>query len=256
MPAAFAVAGRSAPGSITMPFPSKVSISGHPSGAGLDHPLQVERLHVRGGAAGQLLHLPFPDPHPGRAGDRGARRLHRAARRLDRGELPQPVGVLLLRQVQRRVQRVHVAPARRPVRDPRHRDLPEPRHQRPGPALLRPRARHAVLPGHVMPPFLAGSRQVQPVLEQPPQQPPAPHVQLFLQLTVLQPRRLLRRQPVRDPPEALPRLRERPVLAGHVPLHRAPSFPFWSSDNQERNEKEPFTHAPTRANRTQRQRPP
>ncbi len=33
--AAFAVAGRSAPGSITMPFPSKVSTSGHPSGAGL-----------------------------------------------------------------------------------------------------------------------------------------------------------------------------------------------------------------------------
>jgi hypothetical protein len=38
--------------------------------------------------------------------------------------------------------------------------------------------------------FLAGSCQVEPVLEQPPQQLPAPHVQLFLQLTVLQPRRL------------------------------------------------------------------
>ena len=32
--AAFAVAGRSAPASITMPLPSKVSTSGHPSGAG------------------------------------------------------------------------------------------------------------------------------------------------------------------------------------------------------------------------------
>ena len=33
--AAFAVAGRSAPGSITMPFPSKVSTSGQLSGTGL-----------------------------------------------------------------------------------------------------------------------------------------------------------------------------------------------------------------------------
>ena len=114
-----------------MPFPSKVSTSGQPPGAGLDDPVQVKRLHVGGGPAGQLLQLPFPDPHPGRAGDRGLRGLHRAARGLDGGELPQPVGVLLLRQVQRRVQKVHVAPSRRPVGDPRHRDLPEPRHQRP-----------------------------------------------------------------------------------------------------------------------------
>ena len=77
-----------------------------------DHPLQVERLHVRGGMAGQLLQLPFPDPHPGRAGNRGARRLDRAPRRLDRGQLAQPVGMLLFRQVQLRVQRVHVRPAR------------------------------------------------------------------------------------------------------------------------------------------------
>jgi hypothetical protein len=41
-----------------------------------------------------------------------------------RGEPAQPVGMLLLRQVQRRIQRVHVAPAWRPVGDPRHHDLP------------------------------------------------------------------------------------------------------------------------------------
>ena len=79
-----------------------------------------------------------------------------------------------------------------------------------------------------MPPLLAGSRQVQPVLEQLPQQPPAPHIQLFFQLTMLQPRRVLRRQPVLQLTEALPRLPERAVLAGHILLHRAPSFPFWS----------------------------
>ncbi len=84
----------------------------------LDHPLQVKRLHVRGAAAGQLFRLAFPDLHAGRAGDRGGRCLVRAARGLDGGELPEPVGVLFLRQVQRRVQRVHVRPARRPVGDP------------------------------------------------------------------------------------------------------------------------------------------
>ena len=47
-----------------------------------------------------------------------------------------------------------------------------------------------VLPGHVMPPLLGRSRRVQPVLEHPPQQLPAPHLQLFLQLSMLQPRRL------------------------------------------------------------------
>ena len=179
---------------------------------------------MRGAAAGQLLQLPFPDRHAGRAGDRGARRLDRAARRLDRGELPHPVRVLFLRQVQLRVQRVHVRPARHPVRDPRHRDLPELRHQRPGTAPFRARAHNAVRPGHVIPPFLAGSRQVQPVLEQPPQQLPAPHLQLVLQLAVLQPRRILRRQPLSQLREALPGLRERPVRPRHIPLHRAPSF--------------------------------
>src|ERR1035441_4029226 len=91
---------------------------------------------MRGSPAGHVLQLPFSYPHAGRAGDRGLRVLHRAACRLDGGEPPQPVGVLLLRQVQRRVRRVHIRPARRPVRDPRHADLPEPRHQRPGPAPL------------------------------------------------------------------------------------------------------------------------
>src|SRR5271166_7138456 len=80
-----------------------------------DHPLQVKRLHVGGAAAGKLLYLPFSYPHAGRAGDRGTCSLYRAARGLDRGEPAEPVGVLLLRQVQRRIQRVHVAPARRPV---------------------------------------------------------------------------------------------------------------------------------------------
>ena len=74
-----------------------------------DHPGHIEGFHVGGGAADHLLQLPLPDPHAGRAGDRGTRRVDRAAGGLDRGELPQPAGMLLLRQVQRRVQRVHVA---------------------------------------------------------------------------------------------------------------------------------------------------
>jgi hypothetical protein len=190
----------------------------------LDPAPGVKLLHVRGPAPGQFLDLPFPDLHAGRAGDCGARALHRAARRLDRGEFPQPVRVLLLRQVQHRVRRVHIAPPRRPVRDPRHPDLAEHRHQRPGPASFRSRTGRAVLPGHVMPPFLAGRREVQPVLEQPAQQLPSPLAQLFFQVSMLQPCRFLRRHPAGDLPEALPRLDERPVFRRRVPLHRAPSF--------------------------------
>ena len=54
--------------------------------------------------------------------------------------------------------------------------------------------------------------------------------------------------------DSLSRLRERLVPGRHVPLHRAPSFSILSSDNRDRNEKEPFTHSPTRANRTRKQR--
>src|ERR1035438_6582158 len=102
-----------------------------------------------------------------------------------------------------------------------------------------------------MPPLLGRSRRVQPVLEQPPLQLPAPRLQLLLQVSVLQPGRLLRRRPLLKLTEALPRLRERLVLGRHVPLHRAPSFAIRSSDNRDRNEKEPSTHTPTRQNRTQ-----
>lgn len=42
---------------------------------------------------------------------------------------------------------------------------------RQGPASLRPRARHAVLPGHVTAPLLPGGQQVQVPLEQPVQGP-------------------------------------------------------------------------------------
>jgi hypothetical protein len=83
-----------------------------------------------------------------------------------------------------------------------------------------------------MPPLLLRGHQVQAALEQPPQQLPAPHVQLVFQLTVLQPRRLLRRHPVLKLTEALPWLRERLVAGRHVPLHRAPSFAIRSSDNR------------------------
>src|ERR1035437_2941221 len=62
----------------------------------------------------------------------------------------------------------------------------------------------AAPPANTVPPPLGRSRHVQPVLEQPPQQLPAPHVQLLLQVSVLQPRRLLRHQPVLQLAEALP----------------------------------------------------
>jgi hypothetical protein len=72
-----------------------------------------------------------------------ARRVQRADVRGGR-QLAQPVGVLFLRQIQRRVRRVHIGRPRRPVGDPSHRDLPEHRRQRPGVTRLRPGAGHAV----------------------------------------------------------------------------------------------------------------
>jgi len=61
---------------------------------------------------GELLDLALAQLLAGRATDRRNRIVKRAAR-LDRGEAPQPVGVLLDRQVQQRVGRTQVAlPAR------------------------------------------------------------------------------------------------------------------------------------------------
>ena len=64
--------------------------------------------------------------------------------------------------------------------------------------------------------------------------------------SVPQPRGFLTGQPLLQLSVIRPGLRERPALRlRRVLLHRAPSFPFRSSSNQERNGKDP-QHTPTR----------
>lgn len=68
--------------------------------------LVLSLVSSRRAAQRQLLRLPFPELHPGHAGDCGSRVPQRAAHRLDGGQLPQPVGLLFLRQAQ-----AHLDPA-------------------------------------------------------------------------------------------------------------------------------------------------
>src|SRR5580704_8350836 len=124
----------------------------------------VEVLEVRRGLPGQLLGLPLAQPGSGDTGDLRADLAERAARGQRRGLAAQPVRMLAPGQVQLPVRPVHIRRARRPVRDPGHRDRPEHRRQRPRVPRLGPgpggpvRARHARLP------LLPGSPQIQVIL--------------------------------------------------------------------------------------------
>ena len=158
----------------------------------------VERVYVRRGAAGELLGLPLAEPHPGGPLDGRGHAVERAAGRLQRGQLPQPVRMLLLRQVQPLIGRVHVRQPPCPVGHPGHRDLAEHRHQRAGMILLRARPRLALRAGDVLAALLARRLQVQAVLAQDPLQLPALFGQALLQLRVRQPGRPRPGQPLHD----------------------------------------------------------
>jgi len=145
-----------------------------------------------------------------------------------------------LRQAQRRIRRVHVRRPRRPVRHPGHGDLPEHRRQRPGVTGLRAGPGHAVSAGHLLLALLAGRPQVQVILVHPPQQLPA-----AASAAPPAPRASGPRPPGRT---ATPlSLRKTPWTAQTAPrpapahtLASGSFLPFWSSNNQERNGKEPL----------------
>jgi hypothetical protein len=84
------------------------------------------------------------------------------------GELAQPVRLLFLRQVQLRVQRVHVGRTRRPVCRPGHRDLAEHRRKRPAVVPFHPRARDTVRPRHILTALLTRRQQLVQFLETGP----------------------------------------------------------------------------------------
>src|SRR5260370_158702 len=179
-----------------------------------------------GGPPGGPGHLPFAQLDSGGTGDRGGAVAEGPAGGLDDGKLAQPVGVLFLRQVQRRIQRVHVRGARRPVGHPRHRDLPEHRRERPVMIPFRPRARDAVRTPHRITALLAGGKQVQVTLVQPAQQLPTPRRELVLQFRMRHLRRLRAGQPRLGLLIAPPGLRERPCRLPRVLLHLSPASPF------------------------------
>ena len=117
--------------------------------------------------------------------------------------------MLFFRQVQRRVRRVQVRRLRRPIGHPGHSDLPEHSRQLPLVPGLGAGPRDTVRASHLRAPLLAGRPQVQVILVQPPQQLPAPRIQLLLQLGVRQPGRLPARQPLLNLGETCPGLGER-----------------------------------------------
>jgi hypothetical protein len=100
----------------------------------------VEGIHVHRRRRGQLFNLPFADAYRGSPLDRGRRVGERAGGLLHSGQLAQPGGLLLGRQVAHRVGRVQIGASARSVGDTGHRHRPEPGGQLPGPAPLRPTA--------------------------------------------------------------------------------------------------------------------
>ena len=149
-------------------------------------PVGVELLDVGGGRGGELLDLPLPEPLPGRPRDRVGRVVRGAARRLDRREPPQPVRVLLRRQVQKPVGGIQVLAPARPVGEPLDPDLAEHRRKRPPVTALDAPARHTVGIDDPVEPRLPARVQIEVILEQLPHQLTAVPVKTRLQLSVIQ----------------------------------------------------------------------
>src|SRR6266545_2170051 len=161
-------------------------------GARLGYHGTGERVDVGGGGHGQLLDLPLAHHLPAAATDRLGRLVERAAHRLNGGQPPQPVAVAPPGQPQGRIGRVDVALAGGAPGAPVHHDRPEDAGQQTTVTGLDRAAGDAVGAGHR---YWAGAHrlllaelaQLEVVLQQLPQQVPAPQVQQLLQLGVSQP---------------------------------------------------------------------
>ena len=105
----------------------------------------VEVLEVDRGDLGELLDLAFAELLPARPLDPADGVLEAPASGLHGSQLPQPVGVTLNRQVQRRISRMQVAVSGRAVRHPRDRHLPEHRPQHTPMIVFDPTAGHLVI---------------------------------------------------------------------------------------------------------------
>src|SRR5206468_5762433 len=127
----------------------------------------------------------------------------RAAGRLHRGQPAQPVGVLLGRQVTRRVGRVQVGAPAGAVGDTPDRDRPESGGQLSVPVRLGPRPRLPVGVDDLVKALLPAGLQVQVVLHQLAQDRYTLGVDAVLYLRVSQLARLRAGQPVHQPAEQL-----------------------------------------------------
>ena len=97
------------------------------------------------------------------------------------------MGVTLDRQVQRRVGRMQIPDAGRPVRQPLDRHRPEHRLQRTPMTGLDPTARHTLITDDLVQALLADRAQREMVIEQPAQQLPPVAVKMLLKLGVREP---------------------------------------------------------------------
>lgn len=128
--------------------------------AQVPRPGRVELVEVDCCPLRELLNLPVAQPLPADLLDRGGRLGERAAGTLDGRQPPQPVGVLLVGQVQRPVSRVQVGVPAGTVGDPPHLDVPEHRGQLALPPRLGAAPRHPTGPDDRSRPGLPPGSQV------------------------------------------------------------------------------------------------
>jgi len=136
----------------------------------------VEIVEVDRGAGRQFRHLTLTEPVPGGALDGSRRLVEGAAGGLDRGQPAQPVGMLLLRQVQPAVRGVQVRLPGGPVSQPVHLDLAEDRGQGAAVPGFDPAAGHPARVDDLDPGLPVGA-ELQVVGEQSAQQRPTVGVQ-------------------------------------------------------------------------------
>ena len=153
-------------------------------GGGRSLHLLVERAHVGGGTAGELLQLALPQALAGRPQDGGLRLLEAAPGRLDGATLPQPVGVPLGRQVERGVVQVEVLRLLRPVGEASDRDLPEDRLQAATLTCLHSVVGHTIAVDHSIGACLARGAQVEVILQKLTDQLPAGGLEADLEFLV------------------------------------------------------------------------
>jgi hypothetical protein len=128
--------------------------------------------------------------------------------------------VTLDRQIQRRVGRMPIPDAGRPVRQPLHGHGPEHRLQRPAVTGLDPAARHPLITDDLIQALLADRPQREMVIQQPAQQLPPVAREMLLKLGVRAPGGVRPVQEAQQQPELLT-ARRKPSRRGRIAARAA-----------------------------------